>query len=250
MKQLLLLFLYIQLCSSHCLSAHTMFVGATNGLSLRSDKNTNSSVIAKIRYGENVVVDSLLDQVVVDGFSTNWAAVKYDGKQGYLVYAYLIPIPPPAKSVDELKKYAEQLSEKACNPVINIEGDARHSSVADEKTIYKNGFVHIVHNNYEYLSESLIIPDMSIKQAFMIVQNIAHLKDFLPKDGKFPYLAYSKKSNNGNYRQIFLEYYEDVDKTYKRLEKVKFIADEQEVNGSLSIIELNGQVIIMYEYGS
>lgn len=228
-----------------------MYIAAANGLSLRERGAEDAGVILKIAYGEKVIIDSLINPAIVDGFNTYWAAVNYNGKHGYVLHAYLLPIPPPAKSVDELQKYAEQLSEIACKPVVNIEGDtATGDDVTDEKHLYKNGWIYIVHNGYEYLSESLIIPDISIQQAFVVAQNIPFLKVFLPADSKFPDQAHTTKDMKGNYRQTVMQYYESAIGSYKRLEKLQFVIDEPDTEGGLTIIELNGQVIIMYEYGS
>lgn len=162
MKQLLLLFLCLNLCTSNIRADHTMFVSVAEGLSLRVDKNANSAIIAKINYGDQVIVDSQLNEVIVDGFNTHWAAVHHNGKQGYVLYANLIPIPPPI-NISELESYAEQLSTKACQPIVNIDGDtATGFVVTDKKTMYENGFIYTVHNNYEYISESLVIPGISI----------------------------------------------------------------------------------------
>lgn len=249
-KILMLLVLCLQLYTLNVLAGHTMFVGVAEGLSLRADKNAHSTIIAKIDYGEHVIVDSQLNKVIANGFDTYWAAIRYNGQQGYVLYANLIPIPPP-RNIIELENYAEQLSTKACQPIVNIDGDtATGFVVTDKKTLYKNGFIYTVHNNYEYISESLVIPGISIQQAYIIVQNIPYLKNFLPIDGKFPEKPDSRKSATGDYRQTILQYYEHIDGNYKKLQKLQFIVDETNIDGVLSIIELNQQVVIIIENGS
>lgn len=249
-KILMLLILCLQLWTPDVRADHTMFVGVSEGLSLRADKNAHSTIIAKINYGEQVIVDSKLNKVISNGFDTYWAAIRYNGKQGYVLYASLIPIPPP-KNISELESYAEQLSTKACQPIINIDGDtATGFAVTDKKTLYENGFIYTVYSNYEYISESLLIPGISIQQAYIIVQNIPYLKDLLPIDGKFPDKTNSEKSGNGDYRQTIVQYFEHIDGNYKKLQKLQFIVDEANIDGVLSIIELNQQVVIILENGS
>lgn len=252
MKRLLIaLFLCLILSNIPAVAQRTMYIAAASGLSLRERGAAEAGVILKIAYGEKVNIDSLINPAIVDGFNTYWAAVNYNGKHGYVLHAHLLPIPPPAKGVDELQKYAEQLSERACKPVVNIEGDtANDDAKIDEKHFYKNGCIYTVHNDYEYLSESLIISDISIQQAFVVAQNIPFFKEFLPVDGRFPDQAHTTKDMKGNYRQTVMQYYESAIGSYKRLKKLQFVVDEPDVDGAFSIIELNGQVIIMYEYGS
>ncbi len=229
----------------------TMFVAAKSGLSLRATKSISGNNITSIPYGEKVSIDSITEQITIDGFNSSWAAITYKEHHGYVVNAYLLPIAPPSISISELENYAEQLSTKACQPIVNIDGDtATGFVVTDKKTLYKNGFIYTVHNNYEYISESLVIPGISIQQAYIIVQNIPYLKNFLPIDGKFPEKSDSRKSSTGDYRQTILQYYEHIDGNYKKLQKLQFIVDETNIDGVLSIMELNQQVVIIIENGS
>lgn len=79
MKKLLLTFML--LAFSTVLFAQTLRNGSGNGLNLRSEPNTNSSVLASIPANAKVTV--------VDSSNSEWTKVKYDGKTGYVASKYL-----------------------------------------------------------------------------------------------------------------------------------------------------------------
>ena len=242
--------LFLCLAISHIAIASPMYIGAPNGLSLRSAPEAGENIITKLNYGEAVTVDSLVNPVNIDGFKTYWAAISYNGMHGYVVRAYLLPVPPPLKTVDDLKKYAEQLSQPAGKPVINEYIDTvTDQNMRHEKHLYKNGAVYTVYNDYEYLSESLTLPGISIQEAFLIVLSMPLLKDYLPNDMKFPMADNRVKLPKGGYRQVKLHFDEALGGGYKTLSKAEFTEDE-EMLGSVSLIRLNGQVVIIFEYGS
>lgn len=249
MKHVLMLLFF---CLPASLNARQiMYVAAKSGLTLRDNNSTDGNSITRIPYGEIVTVDSQTNTITIDGFTTNWAWVNYKGQSGYVVYAYLLPIPPPKNGTKDFENYATQLSESACKPVI-ISDSSVYEDVNVEYvgSLYKNGVIYNRHNDYEFFSESIIIPAISIKQAFVIAQNLSQTSGILPPDGKFPTENSSSKGTDGHYRQVQMHYYESVDSSYKLLENITFVVDEYDVDGMVTIARVGGYVIISYEWGS
>lgn len=237
-KFLILLFFCLPLQMA---AQQTMYVAVKSGVSIRNAED--SSVITTAAYGEALTVDSVAGHIWVDGFETNRVVVNYKGQKGLTIGAYLLPIPPPAKGVGDLKQYADQLSVPVCEPVHIDKENEIGTNKNDTKILYENGAIYIEYINYEYYTNSLIIPDINIQQAFIIARNIPLLKDILPVNGNFPTKNLFEK-NNGDYREIQLFH----NLRYNKLEKMTFAVDDINVYGAVNIIELNGQVIIIYDY--
>ncbi len=225
----------------------TMHVALRNGLNVHEKCNDTSNIITQLAYGEEVVIR--LEQtstVIINGFKTHWVPINNGkGANGYIVAAYLLPIPPPSLPNTDFKHYADQISEAISPSSIYEEVNDLNQDLKDEKTLYKNGMVLIEHSNYEYLSESLIIPGITIQQAFIIAQNLSPVNLLIPGKDKFPLESSSERGINGNYRKTELSYSQDGN-----LESISFSADDTEITGTLSLVVLNGQVAIIYEYGS
>lgn len=79
MKKLLLTLLCLAM--STMLFAQTLRNGSGNGLNLRSEPNTNSTVITSIPHNAKVTV--------LDQNNSEWYKVQYDGKTGYASAKYL-----------------------------------------------------------------------------------------------------------------------------------------------------------------
>lgn len=67
----------------------TLYVAAKNGLNLRSQPNSNSTIIEKINLNETVIVDSVLMVDTISNRIGNWVQVFRKKTSGYLFDGYL-----------------------------------------------------------------------------------------------------------------------------------------------------------------
>lgn len=252
MNKLLLIALLFLVKNVYATFSQTMYVAAASGLRVHKSPSINSPVIEHLSYGDAVVIQlTEYETIKADGFTTHWVPINNGkGANGYILNAYLLPFLPPDTSASGLKEYAEQLSNQACAPVICKDVNELDWDMKDTKLLYKNGMVFTENTNYEYLSKSLIIPGITIEEAFIIARNINETRLFLPENGRFPESSTYQSAGNGGYNETTLYYYENHNKSYKRLEKVTFAVDDKDNMGSISLVQLNGQVAIIYEYGS
>lgn len=251
MKKILMLLIFF--CNNAGATFNqTMYVALRGGLNVYENPSDTSNIINHLAYGEAVVIRLMQDSVVyINGFKTRWVTINNGkGANGYIVEAYLLPIPPPSENAPDFKQYADQLSDAVAPSTIYEEINDLEQNLKDVKTLYKNGVVVTEHNNYEYLSESIIIPGITMQQAFIIAQNLGHVNEFLPLNGRFPKENIYTDEGNGNYRQIDLLFTNNIYINFKRLVSISFTVDNNEINGTVRLVELNGQVAIIYEYGS
>src|ERR1700754_1673458 len=93
---------------SSAFSQYTYYAAAKTGLSMREQPNTSSKVLEKIVYGEKLLTLADNDpQVAIstEGFNGYWWKVTYNGKTGYVVNSYVLPMAPPKSTTKTLQDY-------------------------------------------------------------------------------------------------------------------------------------------------
>jgi len=246
MKKILMLLIFF--CNNAGATFNqTMYVALRDGLNVYKNPGDSSNIITRIAYGEAVVIRiGQGSEVYINGFKTRWATINNGkGANGYVAESYLLPIPPPLGNTPDFKQYAEQISKPVAPSTIYEEVNDLEQNLKDEKTLYENGLVLTIHSNYEYLSESLIIPGITIQQAFIIVRNLSPVNLLTPQNDQFPRESIVEKEKNGNYRRTEISYSQDG-----HINRITFSVENAEITGTLSLVALNGQIAIVYEYGS
>ncbi len=245
MKNILML-LFIFCNNAGATLNQTMYVALRDGLNVYEKPGDTSNIINRLAYGEAVVIRiEQGGEVYINGFKTRWVPINNGkGANGYIAECYLLPIPPPLGNTPDFKQYAEQLSKPVAPSTIYEEVNDLEQNLKDEKTLYKNGMLLTIHSNYEYLSESLIIPGITIQQAFIIARNLSPVNLLTPRNNQFPWESSVKKEKDGNYRMTKVSYSKDG-----HINSITFSVDNAEITGTLSLVALNGQIAIIYEYG-
>ncbi|WP_422358537.1 SH3 domain-containing protein [Reichenbachiella sp.] len=76
------IFLSLLLLSISFISFSQTYYVSVGSLNLRSESNTNSEVLAKLRYGDNV---EFISNAIVEG----WYKVSIEGKEGFVSNQYI-----------------------------------------------------------------------------------------------------------------------------------------------------------------
>jgi hypothetical protein len=178
------LFLSIKLTAQR-----TFYIAALNGLNMREKPETTAKVLDKIAYGQkvSVTIPDNAKQVSIDGYEGNWGTVNYNGKTGYIIDCYLLPVPPPKASA-YLDDYFEEIS-TAVSPLVKYENQAESASESYEgveKQLFKNGFEFHHFSGYEVASSSYYLPGFTVQNAFLLLSLLNHYKKFLDFNTPFP----------------------------------------------------------------
>jgi hypothetical protein len=225
-----------------------LFVAAKNGLSLRAKPSVSAQVISKLTYGQKVVrkeyvVDTGL--FTVEGFESEWIHVSVSGKEGFVASAFLFPVIPPMNNVKTIKDYLNQVSKAVCT----VEYGERSESAEDNydaraKVLYKNGAEVLKEVGYEWASTGYVLPGFDIQSAFHLLRLIPEFSGFVNPNTIFP--MKSTKSNDVEIK-VFRE--DNCDDGFRHcIQKIKFYSEKESID-QLQLLELNGEVYIIYESG-
>lgn len=182
-----------------------MYVAHKPGLSIREKPDVNAKVLAKIPYGTQVALtQTIYDTVVVrtEGFSSYFHKVTYSGKTGYIIGAYLLPVPPPKPTVKTLTDYLAQLSPKAGAAVEVKRGTMSYINEGGsvmKKQLYKNGAEHHQFSAYEYGSDTWFLPEFSVQQAWVLLRLIPDWKNIVDDKTELPGAGKKITRNNIEY---------------------------------------------------
>lgn len=230
---------------------YTYYAAAKAGLSIREQPGTNSKVLDKIPYGAKLSV--LTDTakavaIATEGFDGWWWKVQYNGKTGYVVSSYVLPMAPPKAGTKTMKDYFAQLS-SAAGPVVSLkkgnpdmEGDAETL----KKQLFKNGMEWHETSGYEYGSTTYIIPDMSIEQAFLVLRLLNEFPGIIDEKDPLPVKNSSVKKDVGEKKTVV-----EKELWYDKVGVIKHLTISTD-EGALSELEmtlLGNQVIIYYSSG-
>ncbi len=226
-----------------------MYIAAKSGLSLRSGQSASCTLIAKINYGEKVTVLSYDSSLVVEGFQTVWARVKYKEKEGYVASIYLFKYPPPKQGTDSVKNYFKQLSALVGPPVENGGNgvdDEEEGLCWIRKSFYKNGFEHHEMIGYEYGSSMYILPNIDLQHVFQLFRALPEFKRFINASSPFPF---SSKTINSTHKITVLQTLDEkgVPNPYA-IESIKFYSEDFDI-AELEFFEKEGQVFVIFGSG-
>jgi hypothetical protein len=181
-------FLFVAHATTH--AQQVWYVAAKTGLSIRERPDAAGKVLDKIPYGTRVTVtyDSL-KVIAVEGFVGSWARVNYNGKSGYIVNSYLIPLPPPKATVKTMKEYFAQVTSVVGAPFVvkNGQKDIPEGEGWElKKQFYKNGAEWHQFSAYESGTSTYFLPGFTIEQAFILIRLIPEFKEAFDEKDAFP----------------------------------------------------------------
>lgn len=161
---------------------------AQNGLNMRSAPSDKASVLVTIPYGSQVAMVENTDvsnfeiyQININGMSCNWTKVKYKGQEGFVIDAYLLPWAAPKAGTESLAQYLKQISQPMGKPWTDKK-IAKGNDIAEEmdykstRQLYQNGWFYTSQEGYEYFGEGFLIPNISIYQAYCLLQVLSDFK--------------------------------------------------------------------------
>jgi Bacterial SH3 domain len=171
----------------------TVYTAAKSGLSIREKPDAKSAVLGKIPYGTKIVTTHNLDEeqteIKTEGLKGFWIKTTYNGKTGYVVSSYLLPVAPPKAGTKTMLDYFKQLTAPAGAAVTAKRGTGQniHEDYYQiKKQLYKNGFEYHQALFYEANNDTYFLPDMTIEQGFLIVRLIAEFKSVFNETAEFP----------------------------------------------------------------
>ena len=249
--KLLVLVIGIGFCGSACAQPDSAYVAAKPFLSIREKPAVGAKVIDKIPYGTRILPQELSETVPgirVEGMLGYWKKVMYNNHTGYIIDAYLLPVPPPTPDIKDMKSYlttftrpfGEMLVTKSKpGPEEDSPGWELH------KQLYSNGAERHEFIGYEYGSNTYFLPELTMQQAFLILRSIPEFEQVLTSKSEFP--LQNKKLKKGD-----ITYDIKVDKEIFSTEPwVKHITIEFEEGAiySFELYQLNNQIVIFYGAG-
>lgn len=191
MKKIIVLVLAIFFCSDS-FAQYSCYAAARSGLSMREQPNTGAKVLEKIPYGEKLMtVAGDVNQPVIstEGFSGFWWKVNYNGKTGYIVSSYVLPLPAPKAGTKTLQEYFAQVSAANGSPLIIKKSDPALNETGEStltKQLYKNGMEWQEMRGYEFGSDVYMIPDFTIEQCFLLLRLVGQYPDLIADKDVFP----------------------------------------------------------------
>lgn len=181
-----------------------MYVAHKPGLSIREKPDVKAKVLAKIPYATKISLanEQGADTILVntEGFSSYFRKVTYNNTTGYIISAYLLPVPPPKATVKNLNDYLLQLSPKAGAMVEVKKGTMNNiteNGTISRKQLYKNGAEHHEFVAYEYNSDTWMIPELTLQQVWLLLRLIPDWKDVVDEKTELPVTSkkITKKEN-------------------------------------------------------
>ncbi len=151
--------------------------------------------------------------------------------------------PKPEPGTHSFNEYAAQVS----NPIdsLNLSKERKkYTGYISEliKIYYANGITVTNLSEHEYQSETITIPNISIQQAYYLVQDIIQVREIYPSNKSFPHRNYTERIGKPwNDRNITITRNGDG-----IISKVEIYAD-MECRSYLTFISLPGEVVITYE---
>jgi hypothetical protein len=233
------------------LPPRTMYVAHKAGLSIRETPDVKAKVLAKIPYAVKVVlnnIDTDTVRVSTEGFTSSFHKVTYNNKTGYIIGAYLLPFIPPKATVKTLTDYLAQLAPKSGSPVEIKKGtmlNIAESGYTQKKQLYKNGGEHHEFSMFEYHSDTWMIPDLTVQQAWLLLRLIPDFKFVATEKDELPRTSKKITKNNIDY-DIKVEKNAWNDPDGLRRVSMEFMID---ANHIMEIFILENQVVIFLGSG-
>ncbi len=243
MKKAAYLFLLVIFIKTNVV-AQTMYAALKQGLTVYSKPSEKSKVIGKMVYGEKVILAESTGEeepvsINIDGFTGYWQKIKFNNKTGYVIDSYLLPVVPPQKGITTLKDYFNKIStisgksyvKKPGEPSLNGGGGTTLS-----KSLYKNGMEVHEFVGYEYNSETYILPEFSVQQAFLLVRLLQTEPELIGERDPFPTESITTKLEDGTDKVLTVEKESWGDN--KEVTKIKFeTAEGASVEFSIYLID-------------
>jgi uncharacterized protein YgiM (DUF1202 family) len=227
-----------------------MYVAAKSGLSIREAPGISAKVIDKIPYGTKITASYKYDTAMVntEEIESYWAKTNYKGKSGYIVSAYLLPLPPPGAKIKTMKEWLAQITTPAGPAFFLKKGSPEEDRFFQlKKQQYKNGCEYHQASYYEAGYDSYFIPQFTLEQGFILLRLIPEFKyvfgstDVFPKENK---KVKNKKELGEGETVIRVEKFPESNMVTK-------ISVEYEDGASYSfeMFELNGQLVVYFGGG-
>lgn len=250
MKQLL----FVAMCVFH-LSVFAqngdMYVALKAGLSIRDKPNETGKVIGKIPYATkiNIAKGATTDtRIITEGLYGYWTKVTYGQLTGYVVNSYLLSVPPPKATIKSMKEYLLQLS-----PVFGAQLVVKTGVIEDitstgsvlKKQLYKSGASYHEYSAYEYSAESCFIPNLTTKEAFLLLRLIPEYSNAITSTDPFPLANKRYKRNEIEY-DVTVEKEVLGDEPFIKKIHIEFTDGSSNV---LEIFQIESEVVIVYSSG-
>ncbi len=231
---------------------YTYYAAAKSGLSMREQPSTSAKVLEKIPYGEKLITvsgDANQAAISTEGFNGFWWKVNYNGKTGYIVSSYVLPLPAPKAGTKKLQEYFAQVSAANGSPLIVKKSDPALNETGEStltKQIYKNGMEWQEMRGYEFGSDVYMLPDFTIEQCFLLLRLIGQYPDLIADKDVFPSKNSSVKNPTG---EKAIEVTRDKEAgPGGSVKKVKIIL-AQGAYTEFEIFMLDTQAVIFYSSG-
>lgn len=192
------LFALLLLCISLTVQAQftrteTVYVAAKSGLSIREKPDAKATVLGKIPYGTKITTTYNSEEeqkdIVTEGLQGYWIKTSWNGKTGYVVNSYLLPVAVPKAGTKTMKDYFKQLSAVA-GPVLTVkkgEGSNIGENYSEiKKQLFKNGFEYHEAGFYEASYDTYFLPGLSVQQGFLLLRLIPEFKDVFSETDEYP----------------------------------------------------------------
>lgn len=228
-----------------------MYVAIKAGLSIRDKPDDKAPVIGKIPYGTRISIAAgatTQTRIITEGLYGYWVKVTFGRVTGYVVNSYLLSVPPPKATVQSIKEYLLQLSPVFGAQLVVKSGDmetidGRGSSL--KKQLYKNGASYHEYGAYEYSAASCFIPNLTTREAFLLIRLIPEYADAFTDKDPFP-LANKRYKRNETEYNLTVEKEIGGDEPFIKKIHIEFSNGPFNV---LEIFQLESEVVISYSSG-
>lgn len=249
--RILAVLLLLSICSFVNAQDKPLYVAARAGLSMREKPGTTAKVIDKIPYGTPIQLqenDGASQSIRTEGLLGYWRKVSYKDKTGYILDSYLLPTPPPAAGIKDMKEYLAQIS-SAFGEMLVIKSDSTKEADAPgwelHKQLYKNGAERHQFLGYEYGSETYFLPEFTMQQAFLLIRMLPEFESVAGSKEEFP-LANRKFKRDGREYQIRVE--KEMISTEPWVKRI-VIEFEEGASYSFELYQVDNQIVIFYGAG-
>lgn len=230
----------------------TSYVAAKSGLSIREKPAVNAPVLGKIPYGTKIKTIEAGEEmvpVVTEGLTGYWEKVSYNGKIGYIVNSYLLPVAPPKLAVvKEMKDYFKQVFQPFGARLVVSSGERNNieeGGYENIKQLYKNGAEWHQFQGYEYGSDTWFLPNFSVQQGFILLRLIPEFNMVFNETAEFPGESKTFKKGEIEYR-ITVEKEMFGDSPWYKKIHIEF---EEGAFYNLDIFQLENDLVIFYGSG-
>jgi hypothetical protein len=232
-----------------------MYVAYSTGVNMRKTPSLKAELLGKIPYATKLKIDASKKDtsfLSIEGLYGYWVPVSYNNKTGWVLDCYLVALVPPKKGTKKMEDYLAQITTKFGTVLQKANGNMNvitESGNKQTKQLYKNGAQHNTYAGYEYYSDTYVLPNVTMQEAFLLLRQIEEFAMLFTEKTDFPTTSKQEKRKLNNGETEFT--YKITKESFGNYDWIKKIEIEFQDGASYNfqMFQLENDVVILFGGG-